>query len=93
MAAIWAEVLGLERVGIHDNFFDLGGHSLLAMRVAARVSTLLDVELPVGKLFEAPTVAALAAKIHSLRSRPGQRQRHAIGRVDRKAYRQIRRAA
>ena len=60
LAVIWAEALGLERVGIHDNFFDLGGNSLTVMRVAARVHMLLDVELPVGKMFEAATIAELA---------------------------------
>ena len=94
LTEIWAEVLGLERVGIHDNFFfDLGGHSLLAMRVTARASMLLDVELPAGKLFEAPTIAALADEIHLLRSRRQNTPRRRIGRVDREAYRQMRRAA
>ncbi len=64
LAGIWAEVLGVERVGIYDNFFELGGHSLLATQVVARV---LDVDLPLTSLFESPTIAALAAVITELK--------------------------
>ena len=60
LTAIWQEVLHLERVGIHDNFFDLGGHSLLAIQVISRVRTALKVELPIYSLFDAPTIASLA---------------------------------
>jgi len=60
LASIWAEVLGVERVGIHDNFFERGGHSLSAMRVMSRVHRAFDVDLPVRALFESPTVAGLA---------------------------------
>src|SRR5262249_15227022 len=58
-AAIWGEVLGIERVGIHDNFWDLGGHSLLATQVLSRLLRKFGVELPLRTFFERPTVAEL----------------------------------
>jgi acyl carrier protein len=66
VADIWAEVLGLERVGIQDNFFDLGGHSLLATGILARVYDFFRVEIPVRRMFEAPTVCALAETLARL---------------------------
>ena len=63
LAGIYAQVLGLERVGVEDSFFDLGGDSLSAMRVIAAINTGLDAGLAVRALFEAPTVAQLAPRI------------------------------
>jgi amino acid adenylation domain-containing protein len=68
LANIWDEVLNLDKVGIHDNFFDLGGHSLLATQVVSRVWKTFQVELPLRALFEAPTVAGLAAEIERARA-------------------------
>jgi acyl carrier protein len=60
LAAIWSEVLGVERVGVDDNFFDLGGHSLLAMQVVSRAREFFGVEVPLAKLFDHPTLAGQA---------------------------------
>ncbi|MGH3577358.1 MAG: condensation domain-containing protein, partial [Mycobacterium sp.] len=63
LAGIYAQVLGLERVGVDDSFFDLGGDSLSAMRLIAAVNTGLDADLSVRAVFEAPTVAQLALRV------------------------------
>ncbi|HEU4560057.1 MAG TPA: amino acid adenylation domain-containing protein, partial [Longimicrobium sp.] len=63
LAGIWAEVLGVGRLGVHDEFFGLGGHSLLATQIVARVRDLFQLELPLQAIFEAPTIARFAQLI------------------------------
>ncbi|MGJ7874794.1 amino acid adenylation domain-containing protein [Streptomyces rochei] len=78
ICGIFADLLGLDRIGIDDNFFARGGHSLLATRVVARINTVLAVDLKVATLFESPTVAALAARLTAAepaRGRPERRDR------------------
>ncbi|ALF53778.1 PscJ [Nostoc piscinale CENA21] len=63
LAGIWAEILGIEKVGIDQNFFELGGHSLIATRVISQIRQVFQIELPLRYLFEKPTIAGLAKEI------------------------------
>jgi amino acid adenylation domain-containing protein len=67
LAQIWAEVLGVERVGIDDNFFELGGHSLLATQIIYRLREALQIDLSLRSLFEQPTVTGMAERIEKIR--------------------------
>jgi amino acid adenylation domain-containing protein len=69
LAAIWGEVLKLDKVGIYDNFFELGGHSLLATQVISRIRSVFSTDLPLRHMFESPTVAELAAMITKTHSK------------------------
>jgi len=71
IATVWRDALHLEKVGIHDNFFDLGGHSLLLVQVHSRVQRLVDRDLSLIEMFEHPTV-------HSLATHLGQETRHSL---------------
>ncbi|MCB1054532.1 MAG: hypothetical protein KDD11_03365, partial [Acidobacteria bacterium] len=83
VAALLAEVLGVERVGIHDNFFELGGNSVHLVRVHARLRELLGREIPLVELFRHTTVAALAGHLEgATASRPTAERQQAAARAD-----------
>ena len=63
LAGMWTEIFGIEKIGIHDDFFALGGHSLLAIQVCSRILDNLQLELPLRTLFDSPTVAELAQRL------------------------------
>ncbi|MGH3379730.1 MAG: phosphopantetheine-binding protein, partial [Actinoallomurus sp.] len=66
VAAVWRDLLGIAEIGVHDNFFELGGHSLLATKITVRLGDLLGVELGLGALMDAPTIAGLCAHVNDL---------------------------
>lgn len=70
VASVWGEVLSQEVLGVDDDFFALGGHSLAAAQIAARLSDVLGVAVPLSAVFEAPTVAELAAHLDQLDPNP-----------------------
>jgi amino acid adenylation domain-containing protein len=77
VAGIWSEVLGLDQVGIYDNFFYLGGHSLLAIRLINKLDDLFQVQLPLRLIFEAPTVESFARVLRQVSGEPEQVDRTA----------------
>jgi amino acid adenylation domain-containing protein len=86
LASIWSELLGLARVGIHDNFFESGGHSLLATQLISRVREKFQIEVALRQLFEHPTIESFATIIEEAQHGSAQSQTPAIVRVDRKAH-------
>jgi acyl carrier protein len=69
---VWREMLGFDRIGVHDDLFDLGGHSLLATQLVNRLRETFNVPLKVQAAFEAPTVAGMAAALVAAEPRSGQ---------------------
>jgi len=88
IAGIWADVLGVDRVGIHENFFAMGGHSLTATQIISRMRTKLQLEVPLRILFEKPTVAEVSEEIQKMKTRgPTYSQSPGITRRTRSEYR------
>ncbi|HSF43683.1 MAG TPA: non-ribosomal peptide synthase/polyketide synthase [Thermoanaerobaculia bacterium] len=83
LASLWAESLGRDRVGVHDNVFELGAHSLLIAQVASRVRETLRVDVPLRAFFEAPTVSGLAARVALVRAAGQQGEIPPLGPVPR----------
>jgi amino acid adenylation domain-containing protein len=75
LAMIWADVLGVERVGVHDNFFDLGGHSLRAIVLLSRVRDAFQISLSLQTMFDSTTVASLAALLIRHETQPGRTEK------------------
>src|SRR5262249_2153814 len=65
LASIWSEVLTVQQIASPDNLFDLGGHSLLITRIISRIRNFFQIDVPIHAFFETPTVASIAALIHS----------------------------
>ena len=84
IAAIWREVLGLPKIGLHDDFFALGGHSLLATQIISRTRQACDVELPLRTLFEASELGVFAAQVGLIQASGQRNQQTAIAKVDRR---------
>jgi amino acid adenylation domain-containing protein len=86
LAEIWSQVLGVERVGITDTFFDLGGHSLLAVRITARAQAAWNIDLPPSIIFENPTVQLMAQAVAFAKQNAARTQRPEIVPVPREEY-------
>ena len=82
VASIWTDVLGIEQIGVQDNFFEIGGHSLLATQVISRMSNAFQVTIPLKTIFEASTVEELAQALVQYEKQPGQTM--AIARLQKK---------
>nr|AIE12095.1 putative NRPS/PKS hybrid synthase module B6C [uncultured bacterium] len=80
---IWRQLLGVEEVGVHDNFFDLGGHSLLATQIVSRLREQMNIELPLADVFSYPTPAELAPIIEAMLPEAGTVEAGAIRPIDR----------
>jgi len=92
IAQVWQEVLGLDRVGIHDNFFDLGGHSILAAEVHGKLRERLRADFPLIELFQHPTVHALAGRLGKAEDPAGMQGVQDLARREREAAQRRRKA-
>ena len=83
---IWSQVLNIERIGIHDNFFLLGGYSLLVTQVIARVRDLLQAEIPLQTFFERPTIAQLSAYLETMEADGAKQKAPPLRRFERSGH-------
>ncbi|HEU0077701.1 MAG TPA: type I polyketide synthase, partial [Longimicrobiaceae bacterium] len=83
LSAVWSELLGIEPIGTHDNFFAMGGHSLIATQIVTAIRDQYHVDLPLRALFEAPTVAELAALVEQAQHLATEQQAPPLVRVPR----------
>jgi hypothetical protein len=72
LCGIWIELLGVEQIGVYENFFEAGGHSLMAVQLLSRLRGIFQLELPLQLVFETPTIAELAPALIKYESKPGQ---------------------
>jgi len=78
LSTIWAESLGVEKVGIEDNFFELGGASVVATQIVSRLSQMFQTDLPAVLLFDTPTIEKLASYMIEHEARPGLTEKTAV---------------
>jgi acyl carrier protein len=90
VARIWEQLLGIEPVGIHDDFFRLGGHSLIGTQLIAHICSAFEVDLPLSRLAELRTVAGIAAVITAEKSRQQARRRGLLERVNQLSEAEVR---
>jgi acyl carrier protein len=86
IASVWGELLRIERVGLHDNFFDLGGHSLLVVRAQAKLRETLGLDLPIVRLFQYPTISALTKFLSEREEKTPFKKLHERARRQRAAF-------
>jgi acyl carrier protein len=87
IAEIWQEILGVDNIGINDDFLELGGHSLLLTRIVMRVRKKFNVDLSLSNLFETPTIAAFTQEVEKSISAGAEKQSTVISAVSRDKYR------
>ena len=87
IADIWQELLGIEKIGIYDDFFEFGGHSLLATQVASRLRDIFQVQISLKEIFNAKTIAEISQKIEAVNTDVSENQSNKIKPVSRQAYR------
>ena len=85
LADIWQQLLGVDKVGIHDNFFDLGGHSLLGTQLLSRIRAAFQIQMPLRTLYDSPTVAAMAESIVRQREQENTEQLELLRAIERMA--------